>query len=396
MGSEDRNDTEKQIIIPESTGGVESAESAVPLQGNQEDKGRKQAPPGVWRQQVQRQLQQQKTVNRGLAAAVVLLGVSLAVSLSWLGVLYGRLGQVEKLAQQAVRELKERENDVQAVRRAEEYYASAEETKRDTIQEEPEDYPELWGLDQVDRPMRRTKRQVREKLKELAEEGGLFEEIYEERESYPERLLEALANNPEMVGFVSEYLNRKEAGKPALTKREKEKDFPLFLQWDPRWGYEEYGDGSIIGLSGCGPTCVSMALYYLTGDETITPDVIAAYSMENGYYVSGVGTAWALIEEAPGLYGVDAVQRRISEESLLETLEEGGVLICSMSGGDFTAAGHFIVIYGRDEEGFLVNDPNCVARSRMSWTWDSLQEQIKNVWALTKYDETKKKYEKSG
>ena len=58
--------------------------------------------------------------------------------------------------------------------------------------------------------------------------------------------------------------------------------------------------------------------------------------------------------------------------------------VCSMSEGDFTAAGHFIVIYGYDSEGFLVNDPNCVARSRQHWSWDSLRGQIKNMWLYQK------------
>ena len=51
-----------------------------------------------------------------------------------------------------------------------------------------------------------------------------------------------------------------------------------------------------------------------------------------------------------------------------------------MSAGDFTASGHFIVIYGYDEEGYLINDPNCVARSREHWSWDRLEKQIKNIW----------------
>jgi hypothetical protein len=54
-----------------------------------------------------------------------------------------------------------------------------------------------------------------------------------------------------------------------------------------------------------------------------------------------------------------------------------------MAPGDFTAAGHFIVLYGYDEEGFLVNDPNCAARSRQHWSWNVLEGQIKNMWAYS-------------
>ena len=45
-------------------------------------------------------------------------------------------------------------------------------------------------------------------------------------------------------------------------------------------------------------------------------------------------------------------------------INEGKVLICSVKKGVFTAAGHFIVIYGYDEAGFKVNDRKCVARSK--------------------------------
>ena len=143
---------------------------------------------------------------------------------------------------------------------------------------------------------------------------------------------------------------------------------------------KECGDDSIIGISGCGPACISMALYYLTGDESLTPDRIANYSMKNGYYVSGVGTAWALLEDVPALYGIHVTQQKIREYNLRDALDEGSIIICSMSAGDFTASGHFIVIYGYDEEGYLINDPNCVARSREHWSWDRLEKQIKNIW----------------
>ena len=127
-----------------------------------------------------------------------------------------------------------------------------------------------------------------------------------------------------------------------------------------------------------------MALYELTGDASLTPDVIAEYSMENGYYMSGTGTLWALIEDVPGQHGVSVEHPGLSEAAMKECLDHGQVLICAMRPGDFTAAGHFIVIYDYNRDGFLVNDPNCVARSRMSWTFEQIGGQIKQVWALGK------------
>lgn len=252
----------------------------------------------------------------------------------------------------------------------------------DSVEQE-EDYAEKCGLDRVERPRQRSRREVLARLRELAEDSGLIAEILEHRADYPDRLLEALANNPEMADFVSRWNGPEEKASGGVSDREKKQEFPLFLQWDPRWGYVEYGDESCIALSGCGPTCLSMALYYLTDDERITPDRVADYSMENGYYIAGTGTAWALMEAMAGEYGIECRQPGVSEDGIREALEEGAIVLLSMGPGEFTAAGHFIVVYGYDEDGYLVNDPNCVARSRKQWSYAELEREIKNVWVLS-------------
>ena len=155
------------------------------------------------------------------------------------------------------------------------------------------------------------------------------------------------------------------------------------MQWDPRWGYQPYGEQSCVGLAGCGPTCLSMTLYYLTGNDRLTPDAIAAYSMENGYYVEGSGTAWLLMEDLPARYGIGVRSLSLSFQNMTAALDHGGIIICAMGKGDFTTAGHFIVIYGYDGEGFWVNDPNCVARSERKWSYSELSGQIKNLWVYT-------------
>lgn len=246
------------------------------------------------------------------------------------------------------------------------------------------DYAQKVGLDAVEAPVKRTEEEVFSRLLELADGNEGIQTILENKAAYPANMLEALANNPEMTDFVTGYLTAERTATGGLNEREMEQEHPLFLQWDPRWGYVSYGDDSNVGLAGCGPTCLSMALYELTRDASLTPDKIAVYGMENGYYMAGTGTLWALIEDVPGLYGISVENPAIEEAALKQELDAGKVLICAMREGDFTAAGHFIVIYGYDEEGFLVNDPNCVARSRKSWSFEQIGGQIKQVWALGK------------
>lgn len=260
------------------------------------------------------------------------------------------------------------------------YLAGADAAGREEIV----DYVSLCGLPEVEKPVKRSQKEVLSRLEELGEDSDIIAEIYREHSRYDDNMLKALANNPEMADFVKNSLDADDRPTNAtLSALEKGQDYPLFLQWDPRWGYESYGENN-IGLSGCGPTCVSMALYYLLEDESITPEKVAEYSMDNGYYVAGTGTAWALLEDAAAERGVDVEQPKASEQTMKNALDQGGIIICSMKAGDFTDGGHFVVVYGYDSRGFFINDPNCVARSREKWPYEKLDRQIKHIWIYSK------------
>ena len=235
------------------------------------------------------------------------------------------------------------------------------------------------------RPQQFSDAEVYKRLKELAKEYKELEEIYEDCREYPVKLLASLCNNPELHEYVKGYLayaggDTSVAGKPELTEEEKEQKYPLFLQWDKRWGYETYGDFN-IALSGCGPTTLAMAAVALTDDHTITPDRVAEYSMNNGFYVEGTGTAWSLMTDGCENFGIKAEEISLDEYVMKNQLDSGKVLICSMRKGDFTSVGHFVLIYGYDEKGFFVNDANCIYRSSRTWSYEELKNQIRILWA---------------
>lgn len=246
-----------------------------------------------------------------------------------------------------------------------------------------ENYINSVGMEYVEKPVQRTFTEAVERLEELGQTNPAIEEICRNISLYPENILIALANNPEMADFVKGYADSNGEVTGGITDMEREQDFSLLLQWDSRWGYHAYGD-SCIGVVGCGPTCLSMVMLYLTGNAALTPDVIADYAMEKGYYVSGTGTAWALIDSFPIPYDIEIAEVKVKERAIKEELDKGKVLICAMGQGDFTVSGHFIVIYGYNDDGFLINDPNCVTRSRKSWTFQELEHQIKNIWAYVR------------
>lgn len=232
----------------------------------------------------------------------------------------------------------------------------------------------------ISKPVERKEAEVIECLAQMAGGDERFKEIYQNIESYPKEMLASLVNNPEMVDFVMNYNKDRKQTKAELTREEKEEAYPLFLQWDQRWGYEEYG-GSIIGMNGCGPTCLSMVIFALTRDSDITPDVIAAFSEEEGHYVKGTGTSWSLMTEGAKKYGLKAREVSLDKHIMERELDAGHPIICALRAGDFTTLGHFIVIYDYDENGFMVNDPNCIARSKRQWEYEDLCGQIKNMWS---------------
>lgn len=258
------------------------------------------------------------------------------------------------------------------------------EVIEEIIEKEPLSYVEQCELDYVEPPVKREREEAVAKIKELSRYFPALYHVYTNERKYPIEILLSLAGNPEMTDFAYGYLTSDGSVTGGFTEDEQPEDYPLFLQWDVRWGYMPYGERGVVGSSGCGPACLSMAVFYLTGNRECTPDTIAQYSLDEGHYVDGVGTAWALLDNYPTEYGLTVTHPYISEETIKAELDKHNILICSVRPGDFTSEGHFIVIYGYDENGFKVNDPKCVYRSRLSWTYEQIKGDIKRIWSVSR------------
>lgn len=218
-------------------------------------------------------------------------------------------------------------------------------------------------------------------IQELAKQESSAKAILEHPEDYPDELLTVLKKNTEALDFVLAYPKHKE-DTPADTIGTIEPGvIPHLLQWDIRWGYEHYGDG-MLAATGCGPTCLSMVVCGLTGDTSATPNLIASYAEDNGYYVTGSGTSWDMMTKGASAFGVIGRELSLDELSVLYALEAGHPIICSMRPGDFTKGGHFIVLTGIKDGKIKVNDPNSILRSETLWDYGTLAGQIKNLWVF--------------
>ena len=197
---------------------------------------------------------------------------------------------------------------------------------------------------------------------------------------YPWEIIGLYENNPETREFVLNYPFR-EKKEPDLVGFGRE-TVPLFLQWDPMWGYDDYGS-SCIAVTGCGPTCLAMVGYYLTGESRFNPAEVAQFAEKNRYYEPGYGSSWTLISEGAGKLGLSAKELPLVKKKMITALEEGCPVILALGEGDFTSSGHYIVLTGWTGEAFTVNDPNSRIRSEMLWTYEQLEGQIRNIWAIS-------------
>ena len=202
---------------------------------------------------------------------------------------------------------------------------------------------------------------------------------------YPESLIELLERNPETKDFVLSYPLEKDAIHGInLSEYDNSEAVPLFLQWDKRWGYKQYGS-DVAGLTACGPVCLSRCAYYLPGDEAMSPDKIIDFAIENNYYVKGSGSLWTLISEGGEKLGLEVKELPLDKNTIVRNLENGNPVICVMGKGHFTTTGHFIVLTGVDENGdFTVNDPNSISNSSKSWSYETISGEIKNLWSVSK------------
>ena len=205
-----------------------------------------------------------------------------------------------------------------------------------------------------------------------------------EDDSYPEKLKEMAQKNSETIDCVYNYPQLKdEVWNIDLTEESQSDQVPLLMQWDERWGYITY-NGGMMGYGGCGPTTLSMVVLYLTRDASATPAAVAAYAESAGYCVPGSGSTWSLIKEGCEHYGLHASEVAMVENRIRDKLDEGCPVVVNVGPGDFTDSGHYMVIVGYDDQGFIINDPNSRTNSEKRWTFDQLNGQVRNLWAMSK------------
>lgn len=156
------------------------------------------------------------------------------------------------------------------------------------------------------------------------------------------------------------------------------------------WSALPFGDGNIAS-SGCSITSLSMVVSYLTGgtdrESWVYPSDIRAMIQSktgnyNAFHVAGSGQGWDIFPAVAGYYGLHCFT--ISSASIVSALSEGKPVIMSCKPGEFTKKGHFIVLTGLTDDGYItVNDPSHPDKSFKKYPASFIAGQGKGWWAFS-------------
>lgn len=200
---------------------------------------------------------------------------------------------------------------------------------------------------------------------------------------YTEKIIALLEKNLETKEFVLNYpLKKGTYSNEPLYEYLNQEEMPLLMQWDSRWGYYSYGS-DVLGITGCGPTCLSMVAIHLLQNPNFTPIYIADYAQSNGYYVQGVGTSWDFMKKGALSLGLCAREVPLNENTIKQHLQNRNPIICIMGRGDFTDNGHFVVFVSMKDDKIKINDPNSRENSEKLWEFEDIKYQIKNMWVYS-------------
>ena len=158
---------------------------------------------------------------------------------------------------------------------------------------------------------------------------------------------------------------------------------PLYLQGDyPQTVCYIDGVPKSVKTSGCGAASMSMVISYLTGNTNQNPYVLFKWAYDNGYY-NGNGLGHGCLSKLAELYGVAGTWIENDEDKIAEALKAGHPVIAHMGPGIFTTGGHYIVLRGITEDGYvLVNDPGNRNRNKYAYPLNAIVNQARNKAAF--------------
>ena len=180
--------------------------------------------------------------------------------------------------------------------------------------------------------------------------------------------------------------NSHPTGKYALLPQPDGKSFMYYEQFWPEYASHPYGYNT-VGSHGCGPTSMAMVITNLTG-KFVNPAEMADWSVKNGFYVRGRGTAYGLFPAASARYGIECQTiSAYDKQAVVSALRSGKLILTVVGPGDFTYGRHFLLIRGITNDGkLLLADSASYDKCLTEWSYGRVASQIANgsMWVFGK------------
>lgn len=206
-----------------------------------------------------------------------------------------------------------------------------------------------------------------ERLKVRLEQEKQLQKIAKNVSKYSdESLIELALDEPEAIDFVAEL--------PTADKTAKKYEdlvtqgsVPQLYNFDKRWGFTTYA-GLPLGLTGSGPTALSMAYMGLTGKGDQTPADLAALAANGGYASGDAYTTTDYFAKVAPQIGLYAEVVKPSNDEITGSLKNAHPVICLVAANTFTAKPHYVICASLNENGTVnVYDPTSSLVTSHTW-----------------------------
>ena len=179
----------------------------------------------------------------------------------------------------------------------------------------------------------------------------------------------------------------------------------LYMQTDPKWANNDYsakGEKTTIKAEGCGIVCSAMVIASLA-DKDVTPEDTCKWSLEHGYKAPHQGTYYAYFKPQMDEYGIKChMMNSINcygkpnaevHKEVWKALDNGDWVIAVAGKGDFTSSGHYILVWGLDQNNVLIKDPYNTKSICSKMPWERFIKQQKYYWKVQLPDKYKEDLE---
>ena len=143
-----------------------------------------------------------------------------------------------------------------------------------------------------------------------------------------------------------------------------------YKQSDKKWGSIKFSGGT-IGHDGCGLTCLAMIEANLHNEKYTPADAAAEYNAWRPSQ-SQTGTSSEFVKYFCKEH--EFVIKGTDKNKAAEQLQDGGfVLVLLKPGSKWSSVGHYILLYGFDDDEFKVMDPNSTKSKYKTASMDDLR-----------------------